>query len=155
MPSSAASQFSTDTGSYYNYTPEQYTSHNDFYNFFTFGQYNSAVDAANAARADRNSQAASAAASAIDQDRIDRQRDYEIWYDSTKYQRAVEDLKAAGLNPWLLAQGGVSGSSSASNSANTTAAAKTNNKPSSGSSSAMTKIFASALKILVDAYTSK
>lgn len=41
-------------------------------------------------------------------------RAYETWFDNTKFQRLVEDLKKAGLNPWLAVQNGLSGSGNTS-----------------------------------------
>jgi hypothetical protein len=49
-----------------------------------------------------------------------KNRAFNLWTDSTRYQRTAEDLKKAGLNPLLLAEGkgvsagGVSSSGSAS-----------------------------------------
>ena len=31
----------------------------------------------------------------------ERQREYELWLDNTRVQRTMQDLQAAGLNPWL------------------------------------------------------
>lgn len=152
MSSSAVSQFSTDTGSYYNYETLPYENHNDFLNFFSGGEYNSWVDNVNSSRADKNSRASQAAASALDQDRIDKAREYEIWFDSSKYQRAVEDLKAAGLNPWLAVQGGLSGTGSTSASTNNSSSASNVNKPNSKSSNnGLSNLLSSALKIIMAA----
>ena len=34
----------------------------------------------------------------------ERQREYELWLDNTRVQRTMQDLQAAGLNPWLAVQ---------------------------------------------------
>lgn len=47
-------------------------------------------------------------------------RAYNEWYDSTKYQRAVADLRKAGLNPWLALNSGF-GTESASSATNSSA----------------------------------
>lgn len=65
-----------------------------------------------------------------EQDSLAQQRMYEMYADSTRYQRLVEDLKKAGLNPWLALNGGSSSAGSVSvgsNSSNSARGSKMNN----------------------------
>lgn len=59
-------------------------------------------------------------------------RAWDEFVNTHKYQWAVADLKAAGLNPWLAAQGGLAGNqiSSTASSANQTTEAKSSRESS-------------------------
>lgn len=63
-------------------------------------------------------------------------RAWDEYMDSTKYQRMVKDLEAAGLNPWLALQSGLSaggGSSTASTGSSARNHAKNESKSTLGS----------------------
>ena len=64
-------------------------------------------------------------------------RAFDVWFDSTKTQRLMNDIKAAGLNPWLAVQNGLSVGSSAS-TAGSGSSARQQKKTSSKSSSLQT-----------------
>lgn len=57
---------------------------------------------------------------AYEQAKINDARRYEEWLASTQYQRAVKDMKAAGLNPYLLVNGNGLNGTAVRSSANST-----------------------------------
>lgn len=59
----------------------------------------------------------------------------------TQYQRTVNDIKAAGLNPWLALQGGLSNTSYGSSAASSSPA-------SSNGGDDLTKFLSSAVKVM-------
>ena len=58
--------------------------------------------------AERNARVA-AANQEYERQSIDSARAWSEYMDNTTYQRRVKDLEAAGLNPWLAVQNGISG----------------------------------------------
>lgn len=83
-------------------------------------------------------------------DAVNSARAWEEYYDSTKYQRAVKDLTAAGLNPWLAAQGSISGSgntSAATGGSSHSNSAKASNSSSKGETG-INGLVSSAMKVL-------
>lgn len=81
----------------------------------------------------------------LEEKRLQSARDYETWLDSTKYQRAVEDAKKAGINPYLLFSQNINTSSGSSASAQKAATPEAMSKKVNNASSLVT----SALKVLL------
>lgn len=139
---SAVSQFNVDTSKYDPVTSNSYDvgDANWLADIFTLGYTASEREKINRANELTNV----SRQNALEEARLNSARQYELYIDSTKYQRAVEDAKKAGINPYLLFSQNIntsSGSSASSTQAHTAknAAAKAN-----GSSS----VVSSALKLL-------
>lgn len=86
--------------------------------------------------------------------KINDARAWEAWLNSNKYQMAVKDLKAAGLNPWMAIQSGLSGglsSSGVSNNASSSSSSAKNleqkNEKKKDTSSAIKDLVSTALKV--------
>lgn len=73
-----------------------------------------------------------AANQAYERASIDSARAWSEYMDNTATQRRVKDIEAAGLNPWLAVQSGISGTGAPSVDTGGTARAHTNSGQSSG-----------------------
>lgn len=65
---------------------------------------------------------------------VNSARAWDEYMDSTKVQRLVKDIEAAGLNPWLAIQSGLSAGGSAASSASAGGSARSRSSKSSGKS---------------------
>ena len=141
---SASEQFSVNADNYAPQTANPYDTGSDFINglgdFFTAGWLSSQRDKVNRANEAYNTRMANS----LEEARLQSARDYELWLDSTKYQRAVKDLEAAGLNPLLMFGNSMNTSSGASASAVQSHTPSSQMKKANSSSS----LISSAMKLM-------
>lgn len=141
---SSAQQFAVNTDNYSPVTANPYDSGSEFWNgfgdFFTAGWLSSQRDKTNRANDAYNAKIANE----LEEARLQSARKYEMYMDSTKYQRAVEDIKKAGLNPLLMFGNSLNTSAGASAGAVASHSPATQKKKENSSSS----IVSSALKLL-------
>lgn len=141
---SAAEQFSVNADNYAPQTANPYDTGSDFWNgvtdFFTLGYTSSQRDKINRANDAYNAKIANS----LEEARLQSARNYEMYMDSTKYQRAVEDIKKAGLNPLLMFGNSLNTSAGASAGAVASHSPATQKKKENSSSS----IVSSALKLM-------
>lgn len=79
-------------------------------------------------------------------------RNLEYQREDTKMQRLIKDYKAAGLNPWLAMQGGISGSSAqsqpVSNTSNLSGGSSAKSKDDKSSSGALSGLLIAVARLL-------
>lgn len=139
---SAASQFAVDTSKYDVDTSNAFDAGNAnwFADLFTLG-----YTAQKRNERDREIEGLKASnANALEEARLNSARQFEEYMDSTKYQRAVKDAEAAGINPYLLFSNNINTSAGSSATAVKSHKAGDVSSKANGSSS----LISSALKIL-------
>lgn len=141
---SSAQQFAVNSDNYAPVTANPYDTGSEFWNgvgdFFTAGWLSSERDKTNRANDAYNARIANS----LEEARLQSARDYEMYMDSTKYQRAVEDIKKAGLNPLLMFGNSLNTSAGASAGAVASHSPAQQKKKENSSSS----IISSALKLM-------
>lgn len=130
----------------------QYKEYNNWLDFWSGGSYNSAVDNWNAQEDLAYNSALAQQERENELKDIEDARNFEIWKDSTKYQRTVDDLLKAGLNPWLAVQGGLNGSTasvSTGTPSHVSSAAKASAPKSSSKDNTLSNLVTTAFRLLL------
>lgn len=93
-----------ENGNWVEMSPDQYAQEAQAHADSFTGKFEDFFGGGNSARA---AAARTAADRAYEQQATNSARQWDLYMQSTYYQRMVEDLKKAGLNPWLAVNGGI------------------------------------------------